>query len=156
MIMKNVHSTFEIDAVISKMQLPPENYAYCVQTSCPLSQNCLHSTLLRESGDKHYVRVINPVNQHIASECPDFQPSDTMATYALGFSYRVSRMNLDEKSRFQSRCMNYFCKTVFYDMRSGKRIISPKEQLFIIKAAEEEGILFAPTDFDHTFEAPEW
>lgn len=156
MIMKNVHSTFDIDAVISKMQLPPENYAYCVQAACPLSHNCLHSTLLRESGDKHYVRVINPVNQYIASECPDFQPSDTMATYALGFSYRVSRMNLDEKSRFQSRCMHYFCKTVFYDMRSGKRIISPKEQLLIIKAAEEEGILFAPTDFDRTFEAPEW
>lgn len=154
--MKNIHSTLDIDAAISKMQLIPANYAYCVQTGCPRSHNCLRSTLLHESGDKHYIRIINPTNQHIAPECSDYRPSDTKATYALGFSRRISRMNLDEKSRFQNRCMLYFCKTVFYEMRSGKRIISPKEQQLIIQAAEEENIIFAPTDFDHTFEAPEW
>lgn len=149
----------EREILVRKMQQEPHDYAYCVREDCKHRHECLHYLQYERSGDKlFFFRTINPFKTKPYGEekCNFFADATRQCTYAIGFGRFVSQLNLDEKQRFQSRCKHSFCKTVYYDMRAGKRILYPWDQDIIREAAEHEHIAFPKDAFDYTFQAPAW
>lgn len=143
--------------LVQRMQQEPYDYKCCVNEACTCKQECLHYLAYQKSGG-FFLKVLNPrrIACHGTGGCDFFADATRSATYALGFSLFVSRLNKDEKERFQRRCMQAFCKSVYYEMRAGKRIIMPWEQDILLEAARREGIEVEGQLFDETFEAPRW
>lgn len=140
-----------------KMQQEPHGYKCCVKEECGCRQECLHY-LFYKKNDDFFLSVINPkkIVAFGTEKCNFFADATRPTTYALGFVGFVNRLNKDEKDRFQRRCMRSFCKSVFYEMRAGNRVIMPWEQDALREAAEHEGIKVTGQFFDETFEAPAW
>lgn len=140
-----------------KMQQEPHGYKCCVKEECECKQTCLHYLFYMKNND-FFIDVVNP--KRIAAfgteKCNFFADATRPSTYALGFARFVNRLNKDEKDRFQRRCMRLFCKSVYYEMRAGNRVIMPREQNVLREAAEQEGIAVPGQFFDETFEAPGW
>lgn len=151
--MKKVLNTEEM---IAMTQSKPFGYALCVKEDCPQKGQCLrYQQYQKDNGKSRMINIINPLT--IASTpCKMFSDASKPGKYAIGMYRIVLRLNPDQKARFQDRCMRSFCKTVFYEMRGGQRVITPMEMSLIIKAGQAEGITICEEDFDITFEAPAW
>lgn len=148
----------DTELLMSKLQQEPHDYACCVNEDCQSKSQCLRYLQYQAKGREFFLRIINPrVAQHIGNtKCNMYADATHPGTYAVGFERFVRRLNPDEKLRFQCRCMHHFCKTVYYNMRAGKRIIYPWEQDTIRDAARKEGIDFPEHGWDHEFQAPAW
>lgn len=145
--------------LIEKVQKMPHRYALCVKSDCPVASQCLRHMLYKENDGKDAtIEVVNPMCmvQDAVGRCNFFADGVHQATYALGFLRFVSGLTYRQKVMFQKRCLESMCKTVYYEMRAGQRVITPSWQTFLLRVARQEGIPVPSHFFDCTFKAPAW
>lgn len=145
------------EILMKKIQDEPYNYPLCVKQDCPMKEQCLHHTCIKANHAKTpFLNIYNNLDEDISKGCSRFANSTKPVVYALGFERFVRRLNLDEKMRFQTRCMREYCKSLYYEMRGGKRIIYPWEQKKLRELALKEKLNFPENGFDFLFQANDW
>lgn len=146
----------KIKRELENMRTKPWKYVYCLKENCPKAETCHHKLFFEGHKDRDTViEVLNPYLQ-TDGECPHYRTPGCKKTMAVGFMRQVCRMNADMLKKFQSACMRAFCKTVYYEMRAGNRLLSPGEQSTIRSCAEKVGWNFPENGFDHMYEVPVW
>lgn len=136
----------------------PEHYIYCLKEGCPKANSCLHKLWFENVRKGHQkFEVYNTELQEVTSEgCRHYICDGRTRWLAWGFTGQVSRMPTVVKKRFQSECMRWVCKTIYYDMRSGKRMLTPTEQSSIRQCAQKVGWHFPANGFDQMIEVPDY
>lgn len=153
---KQEHIAWKIQNDLKNMRTKPTKYVYCLKENCPQADTCLHKLFFAEHKDKDtIIEVLNPYLQK-DGECQHYRTLGRKQTVAVGFMGQVCRMDTETRRKFQSACMKNICKTVYYEMRAGHRLLSPGEQLYIRRCAQEVNWDFPENGFDHMHEVPVW
>ena len=141
---------------IAAVRLMPKTFRLCVKVDCPRAAECLHHVALSlVSPDEPTIPVINPA--YLAAtegDCPAFH-SATPVRYAQGFVKMLSGLTVNQANALRMRLESHFGHTLYFRLRSGKRLINPTEQAHIRQAMTELGINPLP-DFDAYVEAYNW
>ena len=141
---------------IAAVRLMPKTFRLCVKADCPRAAECLHHVALSlVSPDEPTIPVINPA--YLAAtegDCPAFH-SATPVRYAQGFVKMLSNLTVAQANALRIRLESHFGHTLYFRLRSGKRLINPTEQAYIRQAMAELGINPLP-DFDAYVEAYNW
>ena len=141
---------------IAAVRPMPKTFRLCVKTDCPRAAECLHRVALSlVSPDEPTIPVINPVYlAAIEGDCPLFH-SATPVRYAQGFVKMLSTLTVAQANALRIKLESHFGHTLYFRLRSGKRLINPAEQAYIRQAMTELGINPLP-DFDNYVEAYNW
>ena len=141
---------------IAAVRLMPKTFRLCVKADCPRAAECLHHVALSlVSPDEPTIPVINLA--YLAAtegDCPAFH-SATPVRYAQGFVKMLSGLTVNQANALRMRLESHFGHTLYFRLRSGKRLINPTEQAHIRQAMTELGINPLP-DFDAYVEAYNW
>lgn len=134
----------------------PKTFRLCVNANCPRAAECLrHVALSLVSSDEQTISVINPLYlATVEGDCPVFQ-SAAPVRYAQGFVKMLSTLTVAQANAFRIRLEAHFGHTLYFRLRSGKRLIDPIAQARIRQAMAELGINPLP-DFDTYVEAYRW
>lgn len=145
----------ETSHLIESVKEKPVNYPICIRMDCERRDLCLHA--LETTRERMMCPIITCVNPLICSkedDCRQFRHKDAKTMYAFGMRSIVRAMKREELYKaFKSACMRHFCRTVYYDMLAGHRIIYPQEQKVILDCAAGLGIQLPPDSFDQMVEA---
>lgn len=146
----------KIERDLEAMRTKPLKYVYCLKENCPQAETCLHKLFFEGHKDKD--RVIEVLNPYLQSEgnCVHYKTLGCTQMMAVGFMGQVCRMDDTTRKKFQSVCMKDICKTVYYEMRAGNRLLSPSDQSYIRKCATKVGWNFPANGFDQMYEVPVW
>lgn len=146
----------KIKRELENMRTKPSKYVYCLKENCPLADTCLHKLFFEGHKDKdRVIEVLNPYLQK-DGDCMYYNTLGRKKMMAVGFMRQVCRMDDATLKKFQSACMKIFCKSVYYEMRAGNRLLSPGEQSYIRECATKVGWNFPETGFDRMYEVPVW
>ena len=141
---------------IAAVRPMPKTFRLCVKVDCPRAAECLHHVALSlVSLDEQTISVINPA--YLAAtegDCPAFH-SATPVRYAQGFVKMLSNLTVAQANALRIRLESHFGHTLYFRLRSGKRLVNPTEQSYIRQAMAELGINPLP-DFDAYVEAYNW
>ena len=133
-----------------------KTFRLCIKTDCPRAAECLHRVALSlVSPDEPTIPVINPV--YLAAtegDCPLFH-SATPVRYAQGFVKMLSTLTVAQANALRIKLESHFGHTLYFRLRSGKRLINPAEQAYIRQTMTELDINPLP-DFDTYVEAYNW
>lgn len=144
--------------LIEKLGEKPSNYPICLHLGCEHRDRCLHALESTEARMKS--QIITCVNPHEYSDgrvCGAFRDRDAKARFALGMRRITSTMKCYDLYRpFKQACQRHFCRTIYYDMVAGHRIIHPTDQRVILQCAAQLGVYLPPDSFDHMVEATQW
>lgn len=148
----------ETSHLIERVKGKPANYPICLHMDCPKRDKCLHAL---ETTPEHMVypivTCVNPLKCKKEGDCTQFRDKDAKTKYAFGMKNIAWAMkHKDVYKAFKSACMRHFCRTVYYDMLAGHRIIYFHEQKIILDCAARLGVQLSPNSFDRMVEATEW
>ena len=144
--------------LIERVKENPENYPICLNMACGKRERCLHALETTDERMKCViVTCVNPLTCGGEDGCPEFRDRDARAQYAFGMK-KIARMMKSHGvyQAFVRRCLCHFCRTVFYDMHAGHRIIYPHEQLVILGCATALGVQLPADSFDQMVETVAW
>ena len=148
-----------IDLQILAKSAIPLGYAFCLEKNCVQGEKCLRSTKFKEfCAQEHRSSfcIVNPEDCNPQQKnCINFRSAEP-APYAFGFTNEYQKMNLIQKDAFKHLMIGHFCKTLYYDMKRGDRIITPEEQKTIISLAKKAEYNFPPNGFDRIHLLPGW
>lgn len=155
---KKIITAARLERSVKEMCKKPVQYVYCLKENCSQAQECLHKVFFEKPKESHHViTVFNPyLQQHEDGKCPDFKVMGETKKIAVGFTAQVARMDDETLKRFQAECMKTLCKSVYYDMRAGKRLLLPEDQLFFRNCAARVGWNFPADGFDKMHTVPSW
>ena len=137
----------------------PSGYSFCLRKDCLRAGKCLRSVKLDEyckEQERESFNIVNPAYCRTDERPCRYYATLDLVPYAVGFQNQYSKMNLIQKDEFKRYVKGAFCKTLFYDMKKGDRIITPREQKIIISLAKEADYDFPENGFDHIFMRPAW
>ena len=141
---------------IAAVRPMPKTFRLCVKGDCPRAAECLrHVALSLVSPDEQTIPVINPA--YLAAtegDCPVFH-SATPVCYARGFVKMLSTLTVTQANALRVRLESHFGHTLYFRLRSGKRLIAPAEQAHIRQVMTELKVHPLP-DFDAYVEAYNW
>lgn len=148
----------KLEKQIKDMQNRPFDYVYCLRENCPQASECLHKKFYEEVKDKRVViSVYNPqYQQHQEGQCPNYKVKGETMQVAVGFTHQVAKMDASMLKAFQRECMKVYCKSVYYEMRAGNRLLSPSDQQCIRNCAAKVGWIFPENGFDRMRTVPSW
>ena len=134
----------------------PKTFRLCVNTDCPRAAECLrHVALSLVSPEEQTISVINPAYlASVEGDCPLFH-SAAPVRYAQGFVKMLSTLTVAQANAFRIRLESHFGHTLYFRLRSGKRLIAPTAQAHIRQVMTELGVNPLP-DFDAYVEAYNW
>lgn len=146
------------EEVINRLAAKPANYPICMNTECRNRNTCLHA--LETTEQKMQAAVITCINPRMyadGTECTQYRPSGSTCHYAFGMRTLAERLKSEGRYRlFMNECLKHFCRTVYYDMYAGMRVISPEEQDCIVECARAVGTDVPSHPFDEYAEVPLW
>ncbi len=141
---------------IATVRPMPKTFRLSVKADCPRAAECLRQVALSlVSPEEQTIPVINPV--YLAAtegDCPLFH-SATPVRYARGFVKMLSGLTVAQANALRVRLESHFGHTLYFRLRSGKRLIGPTEQAHIRQVMNELGVTPLP-DFDAYVEAYNW
>lgn len=153
---KQEYMARKIERELEAMRTKPLKYVYCLKENCTQADTCLHKLFLEGHKDKdRVIEVLNPYLQK-DGECQYYNTLGRKQIVAVGFMGQVSHMDTETRKKFQSECMKGICKTVYYEMRAGNRLLSPTSQSYIRECATKVGWNFPKNGFDRMYEVPVW
>ena len=126
----------------------PADYPVCILEDCPMAATCLRQTAfsdLRES--ETFLRLINPRKCQKSSECKFYRDASPVR-YARGFTGFQKRMYPQQYQTFMRTLIMEFGRTNYFELRSGRLSLSPKEQQAVLAALHKAGIT-EDLPFDH-------
>ena len=143
---------------MERVKEKPQNYPICMHMGCTRRDKCLHALETTTEGLlRPIITCVNPLTYSDKDDCKEFRDKDAKTTYAFGMKNIAYTMKQhDLYKAFQSACMRHFCRTIFYDMQAGHRIIYPKEQKIILDCAAKLGIQLSASSFDRMVETTGW
>lgn len=148
-----------------KLQDIPQAYGYCFETpdSCPKASTCLRAQAAQlliksKQAETLFVTCVHPclVSAHAADGTCELYRPDTVQRYAKGMTRLFDTLPLKAAKSVKQQVIHSFsCERIYYQCRSGERLISPKEQERIARIFRAAGIQEAP-QFDGYVETLEW
>lgn len=134
----------------------PARYTLCIDhTECPHANECLHAIAYKKQNNKaEVVKVINPKRPATPvkeGRCTFFRPKKKIRL-AKGFAKTNGMMPRDIGDGLRWRLIGYFGKNQYYEMRNGKRYITPEDQAYIVKLAAKLGYPTTEEQFFEEFE----
>lgn len=124
----------------------PFNYPMCLNKSCSQSNTCLHQLAMQNSSDSLETCVIlNPKLLAKTKESCTFYRSNKKSEYAKGMTEMLNELPHRITKTFRNALINHFSSRTFYRIRSGERLISPKEQQEIATLLNNCGINKTPS-----------
>lgn len=147
------------ESLMKRISEKPFDYPICMNwQKCPKRERCLHAQeTTAEKCRWQVVHCINPLLYAEGKDCVQFRDKDEKCRYAFGFTRQAERLKARGKYKeFMALCQRYFCRTVFFEMRSGQKALSPGDQQYIIRCAAEVGYAFPEDGFDQMIEVTKW
>ena len=144
--------------LIERVKEKPTNYPICMHMGCQKRDLCLHALETNlERMMRPIITCVNPLTYSDEDVCEQFRDKDAKSMYAFGMKDIARTLkHLDLYKAFKSACMRHFCRTVYYDILAGHRIIYPQEQKVILDCAAKLGVHLSPNSFDQTVETTGW
>jgi hypothetical protein len=116
------------------------HYLMCFIDSCPLKDRCLH-WLVGQYGDPQpwALMSMNPRNPKVGGEkCEKFRPNERTVMKKGMTHFYVDMPARVEKAIRQALIMQ-FGRTQYFEMRNGKRLITPSDQELIADICHDYG-----------------
>ena len=107
---------------------PPYGFRMCANTQCAQAANCLRYQAW-EACDEETVTVINP--KRTSAEGCDYYRQPIVVRMAKGMMGVIKRLSVSDSRAFCDALCAKFHKNPYYEMRSGKRLITPPQQAVI-------------------------
>ena len=126
----------------------PADYTVCLHEDCPMAATCLHQTAyskLQES--EPYLWLINPRKCTKGDNCAFYRDAKPVM-YARGFTGFQKRMFPGQYQTFMRTLIIEFGRSNYFERRSGRLPLSPKEQEIVLAALHKAGIT-EDLPFDH-------
>lgn len=141
---------------IAAVRPMPKTFRLCVKSDCPCAPECLrHAALPLATSDMQSINIINPAYlASIEGDCPVFL-SAVPVRYARGFVKMLSTLTVGQVNALRIKLGAHFGRTLYFRLRSGKRLIEPAAQAHIRQVMTELGVNPLP-DFDAYIEAYNW
>ena len=141
---------------IAAVRPMPKTFKLCVNADCSRAAECLrHVALPLAMPDMQFIAIINPTYlATVEGDCPVFH-SATPIRYAQGFVKMLSTLTVAQANMFRIKLESHFGHTLYFRLRSGKRLIDPTAQARIRQTMIELGVNPLP-DFDAYVEAYNW
>ena len=140
----------------------PRQFTLCANDNCPWRDTCLRQIAMQLLPDsEERIRVINPrlTAQPQAAENGDcncaYYRENRPVLYARGFTKMEDLMTVPQFRSYRSRFLYTFGRNPFYERRSGKIALSPKEQALIRHMLDDLGITI-DNPFDTLEERIDW
>ena len=150
--------TVEISHLMERVKEKPVNYPVCISMTCGRRESCLHALETTAEGlECPVITCINPLKYRGKDGCSEYRDKDAKWQYAFGMkciAHMLKRLGVYQD--FMEKCMRHFCRTVYYDMHAGNRIIYPHEQQLILGCAAEVGVDLPADSFDRMEDAKAW
>ena len=141
---------------IAALRPMPKTFKLCVKADCPYASECLrHVALSLAAPDMQSISIINPAYlATVEGECPVFH-SAIPVRYAQGFVAMLSTLTVAQANALRVKLESHFGHSLYFRLRSGKRLIDPASQAYIRQIMTELGVASLP-DFDAYVEAYKW
>ena len=126
----------------------PADYTVCQHEDCPMAATCLHQIAyakLQES--ETYLWLINPRKCTKSDNCAFYRDAKPVM-YARGFTGFQKRMFPGQYQTFMRTLIMEFGRSNYFELRSGRLPLSPKEQEIVLAALHKAGIT-EDLPFDH-------
>lgn len=148
----------ETSHLMERVKEKPLNYPICMHNECARRDKCLHALETTPERMAHpIITCVNPLNYSDKDDCKEFRDKDAKTMFAFGMKGIASILKQnDQYKKFLSACMDHFCRTVYYDMQAGHRIIYPQEQKVILDCAAKLGVHLPANSFDQMVETMGW
>ena len=118
----------------------PNNYTLCIKGDCLKAATCLrHRATQMMQADVQRWSILSPAYLvQIEGECPHYRTAEKVQ-YARGFVRMIRTLPVNIAEIVAHKLIARFGRNAYYDMRKGKRAISPSEQEIIITVVAECG-----------------
>ncbi len=118
----------------------PADYAVCLHEDCPMAANCLRQTAFEtlQEGET-YLRLVNPRKCTKTGECKFYRDANPVR-YAYGFTGLQKKMFPEQYQIFMQTLIGEFGRSDYFERRSGRLSLSPKEQETVLAALHKAGI----------------
>ena len=118
----------------------PNNYTLCIKGDCPKAANCLrHAAVTMMPAEVERWQIVSPAYlAQMEGECPHYRSAEKVQ-YARGFVRMIRTLPVNISEMVAHKLIARFGRNAYYDMRKGKRVISPTEQEVIIAVVAECG-----------------
>ena len=118
----------------------PTNYTLCIKGDCPRAAMCLHYKATQMiPADVMKWSILSPAYlAQTEGECPHYRSAEKVQ-YARGFVRMIRTLPVNISEMVAHKLIARFGRNAYYDMRKGKRVISPTEQEVIIAVVAECG-----------------
>ena len=116
------------------------NYSLCFIESCPLKEQCLHWLVGQYADTLPIVqKSMNPRNPQIGGEsCVKYRPN-VRAIKKKGMTQFYVDMPGRMEHNIRQELIWHFGRTQYFEMRNGKRLISPEDQVVIAAVCRSHG-----------------
>lgn len=107
---------------------PPYGFRMCANTQCAQAASCLRHLAL-EACDEETVTVINP--KRTSAEGCAYYRQPAVVRMAKGMMKVIKSLPVSDSRAFCDALWAKFHKNPYYEMRNGKRLITPAQQAVI-------------------------
>lgn len=133
----------------------PSRYKVCLHADCVRASVCLRQLAYRSLMEKEEVLwLLNPLRCTKDESCPYYR-NGGIAVYALGFKGMKERMYPKQYQEFMSILTAQFGRNPYFERRSGKKPLSPKDQRLVLQALKRVGVE-ENLEFDRYEERVNW
>lgn len=136
----------------------PCGYTVCQREDCPNAATCLHQIAYGPLLTSTELPLLHCLKPHA---CPDasgeypYYRSASPVRFAKGFTNFRSQMFPQQYSAFKKALLGHYCRSEFYRIRSGERLLAPSAQQLVRQAVKEAGVT-VPLDFDAFVDDIDW
>ncbi len=137
---QKLYNKFIIIMPRKKYSTLPADYAVCLHGDCPVAASCLHQLAFAELLESEsFLRLINPERCTKTAKCKFYRTSEPVR-YAYGFTGFQKKMFPQQYEIFMRTLIGVFGRSDYYERRSGRLSLSPKEQETVLAALRKAGI----------------
>lgn len=110
----------------------PNNFTLCLKGDCPKAPTCLRyaATKMMPAEVQRWSIVSPAYLAQMEGECPHYRLAEKVQ-YARGFVRMIRSLPVNVSEMVAHKLIAHFGRNAYYDMRKGKRPITPAEQEII-------------------------
>lgn len=118
----------------------PNNFTLCIKGDCPKMATCLRyaATQMMPAEVQRWSIVSPAYLAQMEGECPLYRAAEKVQ-YARGFVRMIRSLPVNVSEMVAHKLIARFGRNAYYDMRKGKRPITPAEQEIIRTVVAECG-----------------
>lgn len=131
------------------------NVALCSGVDCKVADLCHRAMGYKTiTCEDKTLRIVNPMTVTGDDQCPMYSQRHVVR-YGKGFLQMQQNLPRGVFDAMKKTLIEHFGKNPYYEMRSGTRLISPKNQQFFAALFQMQGFA-EPYPFDEYVDVEEW